>query len=121
VIGVGSSVYDTLANQGTVNVTAVNFAEGSDMFDRSGQLKMRNKRAEAFWTAREALDPKLGDNLAIAPDNELLADLTAPRWKITASGIQVEAKEDIVKRIGRSTDCADAFVLSLMQGDWLMF
>jgi hypothetical protein len=29
-----------------------------------------------------------------------------------ATGIQVEAKEDIVKRIGRSPDCGDAVALA---------
>lgn len=116
VIGVGSSVYDSLAQTENVSVWGVNFAESSGMYDRSLRLIMRNMRAEAYWTAREALDPEKGDDLAIAPDNELLADLTAPRWKISASGVQIESKEDIVKRINRSTDCGDAFVLSLLEG-----
>jgi hypothetical protein len=120
VIGVGSSAYDTLANQG-LNVRAVNFAEGSDRFDKTGKLKLRNMRAEAYWRAREALDPNDGDSLAIAPDNELLADLTAPKWKVTPSGILIESKEDIATRLGRSTDCGDAFVLALLEGSWLIF
>ena len=115
VIGVGSSVYDSLAGQG-VNVWGVNFAEKSEATDATGRLKMRNMRAEAYWTLREALDPQKGDDLAIAQDNELLADLTAPRWRITPSGIQIESKEDIQKRIGRSTDCGDALALSLLSG-----
>lgn len=116
VIGIGSSAYDFLCTQ-NVSVVPINVAEASQHRDKSGMLNMRNKRAEAYWKAREALDPNTGDDLAIAPDNELLADLTAPHWKITPSGIQVESKEDIVKRLARSTDCGDAFVLSLMGGD----
>ena len=121
VIGVGSSVYDSLATQESVNVTGVNFAAGSNAFDRSGRLEMRNMRSEAYWKVRESLDPTKGDDLAIAPDNELLADLTAPRWKMTPSGVLIESKEDIKKRIGRSTDCGDAFALSLLEGSWLIF
>lgn len=117
VIGLGSSPYDSLVYQG-LNVTGVNFAEASRATDASGRLQMRNLRAEAYWKAREALDPNKGDDLAIAPDNELLADLTAAKWKVTPSGIQIESKEDIKKRIGRSTDCGDAFVLSLMDGGY---
>lgn len=120
VIGVGSSVYDSLASQG-LNVTGVNFAEKSSTFDKTGRLAMRNKRAEAYWRAREALDPNDGDSLAIAPDNELLADLVTPKWKVTPSGIQIESKEDIMKRINRSTDCGDAFVLALLEGSWLIY
>ena len=52
--------------------------------------------------------------LAICPDNELLADLTAPRWKMTVSGVQIEKKEEIEKRIGRSPDCGDAVVYAVM-------
>ena len=114
------SVYDTLAEQ-EFNVRGVNFAEASKATDRTGRLQMRNKRAAAFWKAREALDPEKGDWLAIAPDNELLADLTAPKWKITPSGVQIESKEDIQERIGRSTDCGDAFVLSLFEDGWWIF
>ena len=29
-------------------------------------------------------------------------------------GIKIEPKEDIVKRLGRSPDCADALVLSIL-------
>lgn len=113
VIGIGSSAYDTLVGQ-NLSITGVNFAGKSGAMDRAGQLTMRNKRAEAYWKARESLDPTKGDGLAIAPDNELLADLTVPKWKITPQGIQIESKEDIQKRIQRSTDCGDAFVLALL-------
>ena len=119
VIGVGSSVYDSLNGQ-SLNVMGINFAEASDYHDLSGFLRMRNMRAEAYWRAREALDPETGDDLAIAPDNELLADLTAARYKVTPSGVQIESKEDIKKRIGRSTDCGDAFVMTLLEGMWLL-
>jgi hypothetical protein len=66
------------------------------------------------------LDPETGDELAIAPDNELLADLTAARYKVTPSGVLIESKEDIKERIGRSTDCGDALVMSLLEGMWLL-
>lgn len=115
VIGIGSSVYDTLQAQ-DVHVVGVNFAEGTDATDRTGRLKMRNVRAAAYWGMREALDPALGDDLALPPDNELLADLCAPRWRVTASGVQIESKEDIVDRLGRSPNCGDAAVLALYGG-----
>ncbi|MHB0874561.1 MAG: terminase [Anaerolineae bacterium] len=112
VIGVGASAYDTLrANK--LPVVAINVAAGSDALDHSHQLGFVNLRAELYWRMREALDPEKGDGLALPPDPELLADLCAPRWELRARGIQVEAKEDIVKRLGRSTDCGDAVVLAL--------
>jgi len=113
VIGVGASAYDMLGDQGG-HVVGVNFAEGSKATDRSGRLRFRNKRAESWWGMREALDPLNGDGLMLPVDNELLADLTAPHWKLTASGIQIESKDDIKKRIGRSPDSGDAVVLAAL-------
>jgi len=116
VIGVGSSVYDLLKDSPGLRVAGVNFAKASEATDRSGKLRLVNVRAEAYWSFREALDPELGDNVALPPDAELLADLCAAKWKLRTNGIQIEAKEDIVKRIGRSPDCADAVVLAFLPG-----
>ena len=126
VIGVGASVYDQLAGQrkedgAPYNVFPVNFSEKTSARDRSGMLAMRNIRAEAYWSFREALDPVRGDNLALPPDRELMADLVAPQWKITASGIQIESKDEIKKRLARSPDCGDAVVLANYgtYGSWM--
>ncbi|MBD2489017.1 terminase [Aulosira sp. FACHB-615] len=110
ICGVGSSPYDACIERG-VNAHAANGAAGSDARDKSGKFGFINKRAEWYWHLRELLDPESGNDIALPDDSELLADLTAPRWKITsASKIQIEAKEDIQKRIGRSPDCGDAVV-----------
>jgi hypothetical protein len=100
VIGVGSSVYDHLRLL-RVNVQAMHGAERSDMRDRSGKLRFANKRAQWWWQMREALDPAYGDYVALPPDRELLADLCAPKWKLTSGGILIESKEDLIER--RST------------------
>ncbi|MFZ5785511.1 MAG: terminase [Acidobacteriota bacterium] len=117
VIGVGASVYDHLVGA-RVPVVGVNVAQkslrsdGKPHTDRTGKLLMRNLRAFAYWGFREALDPETGVDLALPPDQELLADLTAPRWQLTAAGVEVEDKQDIVERLGRSPDCGDAVVLA---------
>jgi hypothetical protein len=107
---VGSSVYDHL--RGVLGAAAVpmNSAEATPAKDRSGQLGSVNRRAEWWWRLREALDPATGDSLALPPDPSLLADLCAPQWKLAARGIQIEAKEDIIRRIGRSPDKGDSAV-----------
>lgn len=110
VIGVGSSVFDALRRQIGNAAHAMNSAMASSAHDKSGQLSFVNKRAEWWWHLREALDPKSGDNIALPPDRELLADLAAPRWRLTVRGIQVEAKETIIRRIGRSPDKGDSLV-----------
>jgi hypothetical protein len=115
-VGIGSAAYDALTGMKTVTVLGVDFRERSYMRDRSQQLAMKNLRAEAYWTLREALDPKSGYDIALPPDAELLADLTAPRWFLTPQGVQIEEKEDIAKRLHRSPDCGDAVVYAFFNG-----
>ena len=110
VIGVGSSVYDHL--RGRCAAVPVNVAAGSTATDRSHTLGFVNLRAEAWWRLREALDPVTGDDLALPPSARLRADLCAPRWSLRAGGIQIESKDEIRKRIGRSPDEGDALVLA---------
>ncbi len=114
VIGVGTSPFDHLRENG-VATNPLNGAEASRARDRSGRLGFANKRAEWWWRMREALEPGLGQGLMLPPDRGLLADLVAPRWKLTARGIQVESKEDIMRRIGRSPDRGDAAVYALAE------
>ena len=112
VIGVGTSVYDHLKGM-TDNVVPINGAEKSRAQDKSGELGFVNLRAELYWKVREALDPTSGLDICLPPDRELLADLCAPTWELSLRGIKVEAKEDIIKRIGRSPDKGDAVAYAL--------
>ena len=111
VIGVGSSVYD-IARAAGLNVRAMDARQTSFARDSSGALGFAGKRSEWWWSMREALDPNLGSDLALPPDRELLADLTAPRYQVKTSGIQVETKEDLISRIGRSPDRGDSCILA---------
>lgn len=115
VAGVGGSPYDFL-NENGVQVVGINNAGtelSKDQLDKaSQQLKFKNNRAFLMWRFREALEPEKGENYALPPDSELKADLCAPRWKMTASGIQIELKEEVKKRIGRSPDKGDAVILA---------
>lgn len=108
VIGVGSSPYDAL--KGDFNVEPMSGGEGSVARDKANLLGFANRRAQWYWGLREALDPATGDDLMIAPDSELDADLTAATWKPRSGKILIEPKEDIEARIGRSPDKGDAFV-----------
>lgn len=128
IIGVGSSPYDCLlaalrtakdsdgkvVDQGNL-ILAMNASEGSDKRDKSGQLGFINKRAEWWWGVREALDPTSGQDIALPPDPELRSDLCAPRWKLSMRGIQVESKDEIIKRIGRSPDKGDSCVYAIAE------
>jgi hypothetical protein len=91
------------------------------MTEASGEVHFENLRSAVWWMMREALDPTNEEALALPPDDEdrLIGDLTAPRYKYTSKGrIQVESKDELRARIGRSTDYADAVGLALYT-DWL--
>lgn len=113
VIGIGAAAYDV--GKGLMRMTPLNGSEKTEARDRSGQLKFRNQRAQWMWQLREALDPDKGDDLAIPPDREILADLCAPRWTLSAQGIQVELKDEIKERIGRSPDKGESLVYAHAQ------
>jgi hypothetical protein len=74
-----------------------------------------NHRAEAWWKFRERLDPVCPTKVALPVDQRLFADLSAPRYRVGARGIQVEDKAEIKKRLGRSPDRGDAVVLAAMR------
>ena len=94
---------------------AVNVAESTEEFDRTGKFRLTNIRPAMYWRLREALDPEHGDNLMLPPDPELLSDLCAPRFEVRPSGIMIEAKQDIKERMpnNRSPDIGDACCLAL--------
>lgn len=113
VVGLGAGVFDNLAADG-FEVEGFNAGERTDVTDQSGELAFSNVRSAAWWNVREMLDPNNNPTLALPPEEMLTADLIAPRWKPTAGGkIQIESKDEIRKRIGRSTDYGDAVIQSL--------
>jgi hypothetical protein len=110
VIGIGAGVVDRLREL-KYNVLAFNASEASTAKDSSGELEFINKRAAAWWHMRELLDPANGEDIALPSDDDLTGDLCAPHWKTTSGGkIQIESKDDIRKRLGRSTNKGDAVV-----------
>lgn len=113
VIGVGASPYDFLHSIGQP-VYGINVSEKAQGTDRSGRMRFLNLRAELWWKMREALDPANNTGIALPPDPRLLGDLCAPIWWTQGAVIQVEGRDDIQKRIGRSPDWASAYILALI-------
>lgn len=112
--GIGAGVVDRLRELG-FDIFAFNASNRTDQTDISEILTFINLRAAAWWTMRELLDPANGFNIMLPPDDLLIGDLAAPRWKFSSMGggrIQVESKDDIRKRLGRSTDTGDAVVMA---------
>jgi hypothetical protein len=113
VIGVGASPYDFLVGA-RQQVMGVNVAERAVGTDRSGRLSFQNLRSELWWRMREWLDPEANNGAALPPEPELLAELAAPKWRLRGPIIEVESREEIVKRTGRSPDRASAVILALI-------
>lgn len=90
--------------------------------DASGEFGFADLRSEAWWNLRELLDPSAGHDIAfvVSGDDEerLTGDLTAPRWTEVSGGkIRVESKDNIRKRIGRSTDMGDSATMLFWEPD----
>ena len=115
-IGVGAGVLDRLREQ-RKNCLGFNASSASPGHDRSGQLGFLNRRAAAWFELKQLLDPAAGARLCLPPDDQLTGDLVAPRWNLTSSGkVQIEAKADIRRRLGRSPDAGDSLAMSLTIG-----
>lgn len=71
-----------------------------------------NLRAEMWWEARERCRNEEWD-LGVLEDDDM-ADLTAPRFhtRNPRARIQIESKDELRKRLGRSPDSADALNLA---------
>lgn len=111
-IGVGAG---TLATVKRTYTDAEGFvaSAGTKRKDRSGTFGFTNLRAAAWWNLRELLDPQLGEPVVLPDVPELLGDLSAPKYREMAGGkLQVESKDDIRKRLGRSTDMGDTVVMA---------
>jgi hypothetical protein len=116
--GYGSSTYEHLyANK--IFPFAYKGAEGTTRRTIDRKLGFKNVRSAAMWAFRELLDPGQpgGSPAALPPDPKLMADLTAPTFEITPNGIKVESKEDVVDRLGRSTNHGDAAIMCWFAGD----
>lgn len=112
VIGIGAGVVDKLKKHG-YNVRAFNAAARTNASDSTGEWGFPTLRSAAWWNMRELLDPSRDSDVMLPDDEDLAAELIAPRWSIqTGAKIYVESKDDIRKRIGKSTDKADAVIMA---------
>ena len=94
-------------------INAVNFGSKTDKTDRFGLRTFANVRACMWWNMRDMLDPDAGFDICLPDDPMLIGDLVSPRRLIRSDGkILIEAKEEIKKRLGRSTDDGDACCLA---------
>jgi hypothetical protein len=107
-IGIGAGVRARLNELGA-NVIGINSATGA-----ANPEVHRNLKAEIWMNAHQMFK----DDLVCLPsDDRLIEDLASPAYKINSKGqIEIEKKDDTKKRLGRSPDMGDAFVMGL----WLI-
>lgn len=118
-VGYGASAADTMVNWG-MNPLQINFGAQSKRRDKSARFEFFNQRAECYWALRDALDPDSGEDICLPPSRTLRADLCAPRYKIVRGKIQLEAKEEVKKRLNRSPDEGDTVVLAWRAGQQVL-
>ena len=110
--GVGASPYDILS-QGYVEVFGVRGQETQALPDLGFNEKCVNMRSALWWTMRKILDPANKLEPILPDDNDLRAELTAPQFSESMTKFVVEKREEVKKRVGHSTDMADAVIYSL--------
>ncbi len=106
--GVGGGVYDILRDRGFQEVVKpINFGSKAINSERYA-----NKRAEMWDLLRQWLD----EDVEIVCDERLFNELVAVNKKYDSLGrLLLEEKEEIKKKLGHSTDLADALALTFAE------
>ncbi len=109
VVGLGAGVADRLREMGN-KVLEVNSAEKAENSE-----KYYNQRAEMWWeTGRKFAEKEIQ---LTWQDPELMRELGSVSYLIRSGKFLMEAKEDVKKRLGKSPDKADAYLLGLQALD----
>lgn len=111
---VGSgAMFPAYLSRHRVPVVGFKAGAGTRLRDASGQFGFENVRSAAWWNMRELLNPETGPGIELPDDRALIEELTAPIYEERAGAkLAVQSKKEIRKRIGRSTDRADAVVMA---------
>lgn len=101
--GIGAGVVDRL-RQLNFSITDVNGG------NQSLNPRFLNKRAEMWWTLKEAIE---GDEYELPPDGRLKEELTCIEYDFSDKGrIRLDRKSDIMEQYGFSPDRADALAMT---------
>jgi len=112
-VGIGAGVVDILSAQNHYPTEVISGAKAIET--RGDTFRFNNLRSQMWWHTREQL--RRGLVCFEVDDPRLREDLTAPHYKVDGDRVvKVESKDQIKKRIGRSTDAADAVVYALSEG-----
>lgn len=107
--GIAGSLRKALKKD-AVTINAIHFAQ------KSRRKECLNKRAELWWNGRQ-LSREGRWSLASLEDDDI-SELTTPRYEIhkTSDKIKVEEKAEVIKRLKKSPDVADAILLAFHDG-----
>lgn len=101
--GLGAGVVDRLLEQ---NMPVYAYNGGHRAFTPSTHS---NRRGEMWWHLRQRLEK---EKLWIPSHDILVSDLVTPEYTLTSSGrVQIETKEQLLKRGAKSPDFGDALSL----------
>lgn len=120
--GYGGETFRILKDNG-IDTVGYKGNRGSHRRTPDNQLKFYNKRSESYWLFRCALDPNQpgGSHIMLPPDPMLFEDLTMPTFEINTRGIQMEEKNKVIEKLGRSTDRGDAVIMAWSEGVQTIF
>jgi hypothetical protein len=95
---------------GAIDVMRANGVQPIDVQFSSPAIDPRyvNRRAEIWF----AMAKWVQDGGALPPERELVAELTTPTYTFHKGKFQLEEKDQVKKRLGRSPDLADALALT---------
>lgn len=122
--GYGGPLYEHLhqnfdnERQGEPLVRGFKGSEASVRRTTDQSMGFCNRRTEALWKMREALDPGQvgGSPIMLPPSNILLGDLTACTYEVRRGILHAEEKQTVCKRLGRSTNEGDAVCMAWTAG-----
>ena len=124
-IGEGAGVYSRLKELCADNpdhVISCKYSQAAtigkrELTDLTGEYRFANMRAFLFWAVRDWLNPKNDTGAMLPPNASFLEEATEIRWFFQSNGkIIIEPKDEIVKRLGRSTDEFDALANTFYPG-----
>ena len=108
IIGLGAGVYDRTKEIG-LPVVGINVAESPSATELYERL-----RDELWFKGREWFESR---GVVIPEDEELVGELTTPKFKVLSTGkIKVESKDELKRRGIPSPNRADAFLLTFALG-----
>lgn len=117
-VGEGAGVYSRLLELNVKEVhsvkggAAAKDGSGRPYKDITGIYQFKNLRAYLYWAVRDWLNPRNGHNAMLPPGPDYRG-LTELRWNMLSDGsIELESKEDLKKRTGKSPDEEDSLAMT---------